>query len=80
MLPPPSLAGSSTDLNDRNVHEISISSNVIFEHNLSINGRQRREVERGGEIFAIDLTSQEVSFVLVFVQKAVLPAKNGSIR
>lgn len=26
----------STDLNDRNVHEISICSNVIFEHNLSI--------------------------------------------
>lgn len=37
-------------------------------------------MERGGEIFAIDLTSQEVSFVLIFVQKAVLPAKNGSIR
>lgn len=60
----------STDLNDRNVHEISICSNVIFEHNLSIDeggnpSKWKREIER---VFAIDLTSQEVSLcVFVFV-------------
>lgn len=60
----------STDLNDRNVHEISICSNVIFEHNLSIDeggnpSKWKREIER---VFAIDLTSQEVSLcVFIFV-------------
>lgn len=67
-LPPP--LKRSTDLNDRNVHEISICSNVIFEHNLSIDeggnpSKWKREIER---VFAIDLTSQEVSLcVFVFV-------------
>lgn len=56
----------STDLNDRNVHEISICSNVIFEHNLSIDeggnpSKWKREIER---VFAIDLTSQEVCVYL----------------
>lgn len=39
----------STDLNDRNVHEISICSNVIFEHNLSIDeGGNPSKSEREG--------------------------------
>lgn len=49
-LPPP--LKRSTDLNDRNVHEISICSNVIFEHNLSIDeggNPSKRERERDRE-------------------------------
>lgn len=42
----------STDLNDRNVHEISICSNVIFEHNFSIDeggSPPQRERAREGQ-------------------------------
>lgn len=56
----------STDLNDRNVHEISICSNVIFEHNLSIDEWARERKRETACVFAIDLTSQEVSLCIFF--------------